>query len=89
MEGINVREWLGTQEAKPAPPPPMIKDRDWSADLAYERLKIVRNVQNLLFQGINRNSIEIPPAIAQEYELVWNKLRTIEKMEGDTVKWGR
>ena len=89
MEGFDVREWLGTEEPKPAPPPPMIKDRDWSADLAYERLKIVRSVQNLLSQGINRNSIEIPAAIAQEYELIWSRLRTIENMEAETVKWGR
>lgn len=89
FEGFNVRELLGTKEPVPPPLPPMIKDRDWDADLAYERLKVVRSVQDVLSAGINRNSIEIPPAIAHEYELLWSRLRAIEKMEAETVKWGR
>lgn len=89
MEGINVRDCLGTAEPITAPMPPMIKDRDWNADLAYERLKVVRKVQDALSAGINRNSIEIPPAVAHEYELLWNRLKTIEKMEAETIKWGR
>lgn len=88
MESINIREWLGTVDA-PRNTTPMIKKRDWDADLAYERLKVVRDIKDALSEGINRNSIEIPSATAREYELIWSKLRTIEDMEAETVKWGR
>lgn len=88
MENINVRDCLGTKEPR-KPWPTMIRMRDWDADLAYERLKVVRRAQDVLREGINNCSIEIPPAIAHEYEVIWSKLKTIETMEAETVKWGR
>ena len=88
MEGINVRDCLGTVEPK-RKTPKMIRIRDWDANLAYERLKVVRAVQNTLSEGINKNSIEIPPAVAHEYEVIWEKLKTLEYMEAETVKLGR
>lgn len=88
MESINVRDCLGTVETKPKKPL-MIKKREWSADLAFERLKTVRKVQETLREGINKNSIEIPPMVADEYEQVWEKLKMLEYMEAETVRWGR
>lgn len=88
MESIDVRTWLGTQEA-PRRLPRMIKTRDWSADLAYERLKVVRDVKDALQEGINRNSMEIPEAVANVYEEIYNKLITVESMEVETVRFGR
>lgn len=88
MESIDVRTWLGTQEA-PRRLPRMIKTRDWDADLAYERLKVVRDVKDALQEGINRNSVEIPEAVANVYEEIYNKLITVESMEVETVRFGR
>ena len=88
MEGINVRDCLGTKEPE-MKKPLMIRMRDWDADLAYKRLKVVRAVQDTLSEGINKNSIEIPPAVAHEYEVIWAKLKALENMEAETVKWGR
>jgi hypothetical protein len=68
---------------------PMIKERDWSADLAYERLKTVRSAMDVLSAGINKNSIEIPPSVAEQYEKLWEKLKMLEYMESETVKWGK
>lgn len=88
MESIDVRTWLGTQEAQRRLPR-MIKTRDWDADLAYERLKVVRDVKDALQEGINRNSVEIPEAVANVYEEIYNKLITVESMEVETVRFGR
>lgn len=88
MWNIDVEECLGTKEI-PKPRVPMIKTRDWDAELAFRRLKIVRSIQDALSSGINKNSVEIPPAIAEKYENVYAELKTIEKMEAETVKWGR
>lgn len=88
MESIDVRTWLGTQEA-PRRLPRMIKTRDWDADLAYERLKVVRDVKDALQEGINKNSVEIPEAVANVYEEIYNKLITVESMEVETVRFGR
>ena len=82
---IDVRKNLGVVNG----PRPMIKERDWSADLAYERLKVVRGVMSALSAGINKNSIEIPPRVAEEYEELWKKLKVLEYMESETVKWGK
>ena len=82
---INVKENLGVVNG----PRPMIKERDWSADLAYARLKVVRSVKDTLSAGINKNSIEIPPRVAEQYEELWNKLKVLEYMESETVKWGK
>lgn len=86
--GINVRECLGTADPIPMKPQ-MIRKRDWDADLAYERLKTVRRAQDVLKEGINRSSIEIPQAVRDEYEKIWIALRSVERMEAETVKWGR
>ena len=88
MESIDVRTCLGTQEA-PRRLPRMIKTREWDADLVYERLKVVRDVKDALREGINRNSIEIPDAVADAYEDIYNKLVTVESMEVETVRFGR
>ena len=86
MSNIDVRKCF---EAGRPPQPPMIKDRAWSADLAYERLKAVRKVEVILSEGINTNSIEIPPAVAEKYEGIWRELKAVEQMEITTVKYGR
>ena len=88
FEGFNVREWLGTIDA-PKTKPSMIRKRDWDAGLAYERLKTVRKVEDMLSEGINKQSIEIPEAIADRYEKVWAELKAIERMEVETIRWGR
>lgn len=88
MESIDVRTRLGTQDA-PRRLPRMIKTRDWDADLAYERLKVVRDVKDALQEGINKNSVEIPEAVANVYEEIYNKLITVESMEVETVRFGR
>lgn len=86
--GINVKECLGTVDPIPMKPQ-MIKTRDWNADLAYERLKTVRKAQDVLSEGINRCSIEIPDAVRDEYEKIWIAMKNVERMEAATVKWGR
>lgn len=88
MWNIDVEEHLGIKEM-PKPRVPMIRTRDWDAGLAFKRLSIVRDIQDTLSTGINSNSIEIPPAIAEKYENVYSELKTIERMEAETVKWGR
>ena len=71
------------------PIPKMIRTRPWSADLAYERVKVIRDVKDKLREGINNYSIEMPEAVKEKYEQIYNDLRAVEQMEISTVKYGR
>ena len=85
MSNIDVRECF--EAGRPAPPP-MIKDADWNADLAYERLKVVRDVKDQLSEGINNHTLQIPGAVAAVYEEIWERLKAVEKMEVLTIQYG-
>ena len=87
-KNTDVKENLGVAEAERVLPS-MIVTKPWDARLAFERLNVVRDVEDKLKNGINEHSIEIPDAIANEYEKVYAQLRTIEQMEIATIKWGR
>ena len=76
-------------EATNKPIPKMIQTRMWDADLAYARVKVVRDVKDILSEGINKYSLEIPDAVAAKYEQIYNDLKTVEQMEISTIKWGR
>ena len=86
MTNIDVRACL--EAGRPAPPP-MIKAADWNADLAYERLKVVRDIKDQLSEGINSHTLQIPDAVAAVYEEIWDKLKAVEKMEVLTIQYGR
>lgn len=92
MCNFNVRDIMEPSSAEPAKPQPAainaIRKGPWSAEEAFRRLNITRDIRKALTAGINDNVMSIPARTLARYEAVITLLKQLETDEILTIQFG-
>jgi len=84
--GMDIKNALGTTETLIGPS--AFRYARFSADSAFSRLQIMREIKKMIIDGVNEYADDLPMDLRKQYDNIINSLKKIEEDEVELIRFG-